>query len=195
MTMNHETKQKNVPSFKLNWYVIKFIKMVYVMMYICTHNIISVSFSFMSLWFYILWLVNVVELSHYQKCPNWMSMLEHNYDFVKYYVTENSSLAGRTRQICCVCKSVSLRCMYLWCSVMVFVAYCLLFTTWCLADLLASFTWDSIPCDWSSWWLQLTECLHFVSVYRICGILPPCHHRSGWVFVYCCTNSCTEQDS
>jgi hypothetical protein len=195
MLRNDEMKQKNVLSCKLNWYVMEFIKMSYVMMYMRTHNIITVSFSFMSLWFCILWLANVVELSHYQKYLNWMTMLQHILDFVKYYVTENSSLASRTRQIWCLCKSVSLRCMHLWCSVMVYVAYCLLFTMWCLVDLLASFTGDSTTYDWSSWWLQLTTCLHFVSVYRICGILPPCHHGGGGVFVYWCTNSCTEQDS
>jgi hypothetical protein len=136
----------------------------------------------MSLWFCMLWLVNVGEWSHYQKRPNWLKMLQHIVDFVKYYVTQNSSLAGRTRQIWCVCMSVSLRCMYLWCSVVIYVVYCLLFTIWCLADLLASFAGDSTPCYWSSWCLQLTPRLHCVSVYRICGILPPCHHGGGGVF-------------
>ena len=187
--------KKNVLSCKLNWYVIKFIKMAYVMVYIRTHNILTVSFSFMSLWFCILWLVDVVEWSYYQERPNWLTMLQHILDFVKYYVTENSSLADRTRHIWCVCKSVSLRWMHLWCSVTVCVVYCFLFKIWCLADLLASFTGDYTPCNWNSWCLQLTPLLHCVSVYRICVILPPYHHGSGGIFGYCYTNSCTEQDS
>ena len=165
------------------------------MMYTHTHNIIAVSFSFIHLWFCILWLVNVVEWSHYQKHPNWLTMLQHILVFVKCYVTENSSLAGRTRQIWCVCKSLSLRWIYLWCSVKVYVVSCLLFKIWCLVKLLTSFTRDYNTCDWSNRFLQLTPGLHCVSVYRICGILPPCHHGGGGVFVYCYTSSCTEQGS
>ena len=37
------------------------------MMYVRTQNILTVSFSFMSLLFCIIWLVNVVEWSHYQE--------------------------------------------------------------------------------------------------------------------------------